>query len=509
MLHVLLLASDHLGYRILEQLRRDGCRVTVVAPDESWLARTALPADVEVVRVDAARPDIPALPAVATADALVAVTDHDELNLGVALAALEVNPRLRVVLRQFNLRLGRLLAANLPRCETLSLSALAAPAFALAALTPGVVFAHAFAEETLVLREQPEGAPDAAGAVVARAGGRVLVATSERGLSPHPEPERHPVSSAARRRHGTNWLLVWTLTYLACVVVASTLYFELRLGMGFVDALYFVVTTITSVGFGDFNLREEDAVSKLVGMGLMLSGVMSMAVLFAVLTNRLFARQDAWERGQVHLRTRGHVVVCGLGVIGFRVAQALKRLGHKVVIVEANENGRFVADARAEGIPVIVGDATSEQALRFANAAYARAVVVCTNPDHQNIEIALNARSMIGGVPIVLRLFDPDLSRRVATHFHLEATFSSAALGAVRFAAAATGSTRLAVVRFDDRDYEIHRVAATKGEAVAACRQRVGGAAIAVVDARGRLRFRPADASLLSEGESLVVVVTT
>ena len=53
------------------------------------------------------------------------------------------------------------------------------------------------------------------------------------------------------------------------------------------------------------------------------SGVMSMAVLFAVVTNNLFDRQHAFERGQVRSRLRDHVVVCGLGVIGYRVAQTL------------------------------------------------------------------------------------------------------------------------------------------------------------------------------------------
>jgi Trk K+ transport system NAD-binding subunit len=277
--------------------------------------------------------------------------------------------------------------------------------------------------------------------------------------------------------------------------------------MSALDAFYFVVTVITSVGFGDFNLRDADALSKLVGMALMVSGVMTMTVLFAVVTNHLFARQDAYDRGQVRLKLRGHVVVCGLGVIGYRVAQALVRLGHAVAVVEADENGRFVAQARSEGIPVVIGDAAQEKALRFANAAEARAVVVCTNPDYQNLEIALHARSMLGDVPIVLRLFDPDLSRRVVTHFALDATFSSAALGAARFAAAATGSTEVATVRFAGRDYEIHRVPASEGETAGACRRRAGGTPVAFVDARGRLRFDVPDDEPLSPSDALVAAV--
>jgi hypothetical protein len=65
---------------------------------------------------------------------------------------------------------------------------------------------------------------------------------------------------------------------------------------------------------------------------------------------------------------------------------------------------------------------------------------VCSNPDHLNLEIALNARSLHHDALIVLRMFDPDLARRVAHHFNLATTFSSASLVASRFAAPATGS---------------------------------------------------------------------
>jgi hypothetical protein len=95
----------------------------------------------------------------------------------------------------------------------------------------------------------------------------------------------------------------------------------------------------------------------------------------------------------------------------------------------------------------------------------------------------------------------------VATHFALDATFSSAALGAARFAAAATGSTELATVRFAERDYEIHRVPASEGETAGACRRRAGGMPVAFVDARGRIRFDVPDDEPLSPSDALVAAV--
>ncbi len=74
--------------------------------------------------------------------------------------------------------------------------------------------------------------------------------------------------------------------------------------MSALDAVYFVITTITSVGFGDFSLREADALSKVVGILLMISGVGITAVFFALITNSLVARQQAFPPLRRHLRIR-------------------------------------------------------------------------------------------------------------------------------------------------------------------------------------------------------------
>ncbi len=160
------------------------------------------------------------------------------------------------------------------------------------------------------------------------------------------------------------------------------------------DRVYFVITTITSVGFGDFSLRDADTLSKIVGILLMISGVGITAVFFALITNNLVAHQQAFEQGRVRQRISDHTIVCGLGVVGFRVAQSLQERGQRVVCVEKDEDARLVAEARHLGIPVVIGDALQEQTLRYANIAEARSLVVCSNPDHLNLEIALNGRSL-------------------------------------------------------------------------------------------------------------------
>jgi Trk K+ transport system NAD-binding subunit len=525
----IVIGSDRLGLRIGEQLEQDGCAVAVVALPGSWLAEAVLPPNWKVVR---ARPDTPGVLAqagLADADALLAVSDEDEVNLGAALAARETRPDVRLVLRQFNLRLARLLEAYLPDAQILSLSAATAPTFALAALGPDVLFAHDTGEEVLVLRDVPVGnARHADGEAIlavatesgvsffpgsgARASAtRVLIAERASDLPRHPSSERAEPAAAARvavrSAAERDPLLGLTLGALLLVLVGVAIAFVWRLGLSPLDAVYFVSTILTTVGFGDFNLRDADATSKVIGIGAMFSGLFLSALLVGLVTNKLLARQELRRQGRYRLGLRDHVVVCGLGTMGVRIAEALTRLGQSVVAVDPEPTEGRAGLVRAAGIPLVLGDATQERTLGYANLTHARALVVATSRDHLNLEIGLVARSLVPGLPVVLRLFDQDLCRRVTRTFGIEATFSGATLGAGLFAAFAAGATRLASLHFAGAACELHRVIGPDGATLEDAAGAVGGRPVALVDIRGRVRVGPSSSERLEPGASLLVLV--
>ena len=516
--------SDRLGRRIAEQLRRDGRRVVVVALEGTHLAGKASRPDFTVSRGEVADADTIQSAGVAEAEVVLAVTDNDELNLAIALASREVNPRVRLVLRQFNVRLAALLSAQLKDSVILSLSDLTAPTFAVAALLPGVVFALRTGGAIVVLRERPRDAEaPPRGRVVASAGAdgvqffpadppppdaRVLEAACLEDLP------RHSTAPSAAARHlpkaaawwRPNRSLLYILAALIALLAAGTMVFHRGLGLSPIDAFYFVSTIVTTVGFDDSQLRHATTLTKLGGIATMFAGLAVSAILIALLTNELVARSTEVMRGRFRWGLRDHVVVCGLGSIGVRIALVLRELGEDVVAIESKEEGRFVTAARAAGVKLVVGDASHEESLAFANVSRARAVVAATSSDYGNLEIALTARSLSPGVPLVLRMFDPDLSRRVAASFDIQSTFSGATLGAGRFTAFAVDGTRVASLRFQKARYSLHEIPGT-GETVATCCRGLGGTALALVDASGSVVFSFADERVVSVGESMLVVV--
>jgi voltage-gated potassium channel Kch len=302
-------------------------------------------------------------------------------------------------------------------------------------------------------------------------------------------------------------LLFLTLGALVALVVGGAVLFHARLGLSALDSFYFVSTIVTTVGFGDFSLRDADALTKVAGIVTMFLGLGLSAILVALLTNELVARRAQVVRGRFRWRLRDHVVVCGLGTIGLRIALALRELGEDVVVIEADSDGRFVPAARSAGAKLVIGDAAQEESLLFANVHGARALVAVTSSDYRNLEIALTARSLAPEVPLVLRMFDPDLSRRVAASFGIQSTFSGATLGAGRFTAFAVDGTRVASLQFAGEPYALHQVAGVSGETAAACARRLGGEPLAILDASGAVDLECSGERALGEGESLLVVV--
>jgi Trk K+ transport system NAD-binding subunit len=170
-----------------------------------------------------------------------------------------------------------------------------------------------------------------------------------------------------------------------------------------------------------------------VGLAVVADGVLRFGV-------GLFDRHQRKEAWQMAIAStyRDHVIVCGLGRIGYRVVHVLLRLGEEVVGIEQDANGPFLEQIRQMQVPVLLGDARQQTMLEQARVRDAAAIVVCTQDDLTNLAIALDARALNPNVKVVLRMFDAQLAEKVRSGFGIHTAFSTSALAAPVFAAAAT-----------------------------------------------------------------------
>jgi Trk K+ transport system NAD-binding subunit len=203
------------------------------------------------------------------------------------------------------------------------------------------------------------------------------------------------------------------------------------------EAFYLMLSMIflqANVEFPDvWYLEVFFFVMPVIGIALLGTGVANLGVL---LFNKS-ARGKEWEVALASTFSN-HVIVVGLGKLGYRVVQQLLEFGQGVVAMELDPNKPFIPLVREMGVPVIITDARRAESLVSAGIDRAGAVVCCTQDDLANLDIALDARERHPNIKIVLRMFDADLARKVERGFGIHTVFSMSTLAAPAFAAAAT-----------------------------------------------------------------------
>ena len=164
----------------------------------------------------------------------------------------------------------------------------------------------------------------------------------------------------------------------AVVVAGSALVFDDSLGISLLDAFYFTVTTVMSVGYGDINLLDASPAVKLFGTAIMVLGGVTLALVFALLTDAIVGARLARALGHGPLPRRDHVIVCGIGRTGGRILEQLAEAGVPCVAVERADGTGNTALARRLGVPLVVGDAAAGDTLDGLRLDSARALIAMT-----------------------------------------------------------------------------------------------------------------------------------
>ncbi|MFF3718607.1 potassium channel family protein [Streptomyces prasinus] len=401
---------------------------------------------------------------VARAAALALVYDDDETNIRAALNARRINPRIRLVLRLYNRRLGRHIEELLDQAAELSVgdtqgrghhrgdasttvlsdADTAAPALVATALVgtskivetdglllraverrpprPGEVADPGLCTLALLSAtsndpagsdgsedsgdQGPQMLPDAA--AVAAATGRGTMVLEQISYSGTPLPavraQVPPFASLFSQR------LRWSLAGLAAAVVALAVVLALATGDHPLHATYVTLLDLFAINEPAHNDSMGRQILQLLSavVGLLLLPVMLAAVLEALGTFRTVSALRKPPRGLSR-----HVVLLGLGKIGTRVLTRLRELHIPVVCIEADPEARGMATARRLRVPVVLGDVTQEGVLEAAKIHRADALLALTSVDTTNLETVLYARALSADLRVVLRLYDDEFATAV------------------------------------------------------------------------------------------------
>ncbi|GLE53079.1 NAD-binding protein [Mycobacterium montefiorense] len=476
--HVIVSGDDALSETIVAELKNAG--VIVVRLDDTQVADTDIDLDEA---------------GIAEAHAVVCGADDDATNVEIDLLARNTNPDVRVVARVTNDVLGESLTDVNGPGAILNVAELAAPAIVEACLAHGVhtfeaagtrfVVSGSSASRSATLRELYSD--DLAPVAVIRGGHSsspgtleecprrdlhvdegdwIMVLGTEEAVTAAgvdvPQPTRQHRRRPRLRRildagrafgNDINPAFYPVVAVVLALVIVSTL--VLRFGhenprMGWIDAMYFTIETLTTTGYGDFSFVNQPTWLRLFAAMLMFGGVTTIALLVAFIGDVLLSQRFLIAARHPRIgRLRNHIVVVGLSALGIRVVSDLVTSGYEVAVIEINEENKFLSDARALDVPVIFGDATLHKTLETARVDHARAIAVLTRDDMTNVETGMVLAKKLGRrlapmhhwpqVPLVLRVFDRALGFALAQRLGFVNARSTVELAAPWFIGAAIG----------------------------------------------------------------------
>ncbi|WIM87367.1 NAD-binding protein [Candidatus Mycobacterium wuenschmannii] len=548
--HIIVSGDDALATTIADELKNAGATVVrLLSKDasEAGVARELTLAEVS------------------HALAVVCAGDDDAVNLEIALLARKANPNVRVVSRVANDVLREAVANDNGPGAILDVADLAAPAVVEACLSQDThdfdaaglsfVVSGTTASREATLRElygdlapvaviHGDDSPDPGEMEICPGRDRRVHAgdwTMMIGTADELAAQGIRVPKKSRSRARRTWyrragdivrgvvndfnptfypVVGATLT----VLVAAT--FVLRFGyrpppkMGWVDAFYFTIETMTTTGYGDFSFVNQPTWLRTFSTLLMFSGVTTTALLVSFVADVLLSRRFVFASARPRVgHLRNHMVVVGLSNLGMRVIQELTSAGHDVAVIEQDEENRYLSAVRALDVPVIFGDATLRQTLQAARVDRARAVAVLTRDDMINIETGIVLTEMLGkktatrehwtSIPLVLRVYDRTLGFAVAQRFGFENVRSTVELAVPYFIGAAIGLQVLSTFSVGQSSFVVGGMQVAAGSELDGLRMfelSTQARVIAIVTSNGLLKLHPRRDARLHADDTVYLV---
>jgi voltage-gated potassium channel len=254
----------------------------------------------------------------------------------------------------------------------------------------------------------------------------------------------------------------------------------------------------------DIRLELFYFVMPLIGLLLLALGLTDFGVLFF---NRR-QRSKEWEMA-VASTFNHHIVLIGLGHLGFRVVKELHELDQDVVAIELNPREELVTQTQAMGIPVVAGDARREEILKGVGLKKARTLVICTQNDSVNLQIAFKARKLNPQINVVIRIFDEEFSNSIQEQFGFRA-MSATGMSAPTFATAAANVDITRPITIEGESFslaklEIGHKSILVGQSISGIEQNYD-VSIVLLRHKHESDFHPAGERTLGGGDTIAVL---
>jgi voltage-gated potassium channel len=307
------------------------------------------------------------------------------------------------------------------------------------------------------------------------------------------------------------------LSIVLTVFIAGTIGFHYLEGWGFVDSFYYTVTTLSTVGFGDYAPKTTEG--KFFTIFIIIFGVGTMLYSFGliseiVIEGRLRRLLGRGKREKMIDKLSNHYIICGGGRIGFLISRELA--AEKVPYVVIDNNHEVIQKMEDEGFVYCKGDATHDKTLLEAGIKRAKGIICVLPSDAENLYVILTAKELNRDIFILSRSEEEESEHRLL-RAGADRVMSPYTLGGVRMAMAILRPAMLDFIEIttsrQSLELRMEEISICEGSSYigqtledSGIRKRYGLIIVAVKKGTDKMIFNPMATYIIAEGDRLIAM---
>ena len=311
--------------------------------------------------------------------------------------------------------------------------------------------------------------------------------------------------------------VVTPLLMVATTIVFGVTAYQWIEGWSFLDSLYMVVITLSTVGFAE--VQPLSPGGEIITIGIIVLGLASVSLVVGQVTRLIVEGEIRQVLGKRRMqkdigKLSNHVIVCGYGRVGRVTCLELARAGEPFVVIDNSEVVQ--AHLEEDGSLAIFGDATEESTLEAAGIARAKSLILALPSEADSVYVTLLAKQRFPDLFVLARGISDNCERRLGAA-GADRVVSPNIIGGMRMAYSVLQPSVLEFIDIltarRDLELEIANVKISEDSHLAGStlkesrlRRRFGVMVVAFQSPDGDLSFNPSPDEVITAGDSLILL---
>lgn len=306
---------------------------------------------------------------------------------------------------------------------------------------------------------------------------------------------------------------------LILVCIVGILGFILIDKYSFLEAIYMVVVTLTTVGFRP--VKEMSNAGMIFDMTFVLVGIVLVIVVIGralefIVSGEFVNVRRKRRMEKIIERIKDHYIICGFGRVGHQIAKDFDNGGVPYVVIDSKPETQHELEGK---VPYLIGDITSDEVLEQAGIMRAKGLIACADSDTSNVYVTLSARTMNLNLFIISRAAD------IATETKLKKAGANRVISPYFIAGNRMASLAVrpiavefldTVMKSENVELELEEYLINDGSRIVGktleeleIKQKTGAMILAVKQSSGKFNLQPGAKTTINNGDVMVALGTS